>query len=52
MAGSDKLVAAARAAREHAIADFSGFKVGEVIEVIYISSQLFCKCASTCEPEK
>ena len=32
MAGSDKLVAAARAARLHAVSDFSGFKVGAAIE--------------------
>ena len=32
MAGSDDLVAAARAAREHAVADFSHFKVGAAIE--------------------
>ena len=32
MGGSDDLVAAARAAREHAVADFSHFKVGAAIE--------------------
>lgn len=32
MAGSDALVSAARAAREHAVADFSHFKVGAAIE--------------------
>ena len=32
MAASEKLVAAARAAREHAVADFSSFKVGAALE--------------------
>jgi cytidine deaminase len=32
LAGSEDLVAAARAAREHAMADFSGFKDGAALE--------------------
>lgn len=32
MAGSDRIVEAARAARQHAVCDFSGFQVGAALE--------------------
>ena len=42
MGASDELVAAARAAREHAVADFSGFKVGAALETD--AGEIFTGC--------
>jgi cytidine deaminase len=42
LAGSDQLVAAARAAREHAVATFSNFKVGAALETA--DGKIFSGC--------
>lgn len=42
MTASDALIAAARAAREHAVADFSKFKVGAALETD--SGEIFTGC--------
>jgi cytidine deaminase len=42
LAGSDQLVAAARAAREHAVATYSNFKVGAALETV--DGKIFSGC--------